>query len=252
MSQRALIIGINYAHSSCELYGCLNDAHAYASLLTGFTSVRLLTEEEASRANILRCLEELVAATWTEPTRTLFLAYSGHGSQVLDVEGDELDHLDEVMISADYATHGVITDDLLASILTKANPETKVVCVFDACHSATLIDANRFVDNDDGSYAFTCPAAPLTPHPKPLIITLSGCRDDQTSADSWDASTGQAGGALSMALQHLMRMHNAQGCMPLGILDLHARINATLKQGGYEQVCVLTSSRRLTQEDTFM
>ena len=57
------------------------------------------------------------------PGDSLFLLYSGHGSQIQDETGDEADHMDEIIIPVDYNTGGIIKDDELKTLLSQHLPE---------------------------------------------------------------------------------------------------------------------------------
>lgn len=47
-----------------------------------------------------------------QPHDSLFLHYSGHGGQTKDLNGDEVDGLDEVIFPVDYKWTGHIVDDV--------------------------------------------------------------------------------------------------------------------------------------------
>ena len=50
----------------------------------------------------------------SKPGDLLFFHYSGHGSYILDKDGDEIDGCDEMIVSSDMYS---ITDDELKSII---------------------------------------------------------------------------------------------------------------------------------------
>ena len=61
-----------------------------------------------------------------QPDDSLFLHYSGHGVQMKDGEGDEVDGLDEVIIPLDFKKgqwDSMIRDDDLKSLLTTKLPK---------------------------------------------------------------------------------------------------------------------------------
>ena len=69
----------------------------------------------------------------------VYIHYSGHGSQVEDLNGDEpQDQLDETIVPQDGRTEGVpdITDDELEALLSQLKTSQAVV-VLDSCHSGT-------------------------------------------------------------------------------------------------------------------
>ena len=67
----------------------------------------------------------------------LVFYYSGHGSQVADVSGDELDGKDETICPHDYATAGMIKDDDFRSLLTGLPAGVNLDVILDSCHSGT-------------------------------------------------------------------------------------------------------------------
>ena len=91
---RALLVGINYENADADiprLSGCVNDSRdmqEYMTQMLGIpaTSIRILTEEQATRKAILAGFR-----TWliegTEPGDTVFFQYSGHGHQLPDPFG---------------------------------------------------------------------------------------------------------------------------------------------------------------------
>src|SRR5215204_6232432 len=66
MVKRALCVGINdYPYADNDLKGCVNDARAWAELLTSHfdfaaADVKVLEDSEATKANLLAALENLV------------------------------------------------------------------------------------------------------------------------------------------------------------------------------------------------
>lgn len=157
--RRALLIGINeYANPEIpDLRGALNDIGLIRTILIrrfGFdkASIRLLTDTEADRVGILQALDRLVDEV--QPGDFVYLHYSGHGSQVEDLSGDEADGLDETLVPHDGRQEGVpdITDDELYQRLSRLRAAGALL-VFDSCHSGTISRSisevrTRFVPQD--------------------------------------------------------------------------------------------------------
>ena len=146
-TKRALLIGINNYKAVPHLMGSLNDVAAMRQVLItrwGFdpANIRTLTEEAATRKAILAALRELVRES--QPDDTLVVHFSGHGSQVQDLDGDEEDGLDETLVPWDGRTPGVpdIVDDELDKIFSALRTRA-VLIVLDSCHSGT---ATRAID----------------------------------------------------------------------------------------------------------
>src|SRR5690242_21308200 len=134
MVKKALIVGINYYGSSCQLAGCINDAKNMMAALQAqdYTLFRLLTDEPGTaaeyrptKANMLAGFQWLLAGA--TPEDRLFFHYSGHGTQTYDYSGDEEDLKDEAMCPVDCQTAGFITDDELRAQLVDPCVSTLVV-----------------------------------------------------------------------------------------------------------------------------
>ena len=140
--RRALLIGIGKYQVLPRLPGTKNDIELVKQVLLtryGFTEehMRIVKDEAATREGVLAALRQLVEETG--PNDVVYIHYSGHGSQVKDLSGDEAgDELDETIVPQDGRTTGVpdITDDELEEILSDLKTESAVV-VLDSCHSGT-------------------------------------------------------------------------------------------------------------------
>ncbi|HSW30320.1 MAG TPA: caspase family protein [Longimicrobiales bacterium] len=148
----AVVVGINdYANfegvEGGDLRGAVNDARSMADVLMarwGFPAgnVRLLLDAEATRAGIEEALTGWLASRVKPGDQALFF-YAGHGSQTIDMEGDEEDGLDETLAPQDVlatSSDNDITDDQLRGWLERI-PTDQIVVVFDACHSGTATRA---------------------------------------------------------------------------------------------------------------
>ena len=140
--RRALLIGIGKYQVLPRLPGSKNDIDLVHQVLVsryGFAEnhIRIVQDEEATRAGVLAALNRIVKEAG--PKDVVYIHYSGHGSQVQDLNGDEPeDQLDETIVPADGRTEGVpdITDDELDTILAQLKT-TQAVVVLDSCHSGT-------------------------------------------------------------------------------------------------------------------
>lgn len=91
-ARRALLIGINKYQKVPDLYGSTNDVAMIKRVLMskfGFQErhIKTLEDEKATRAGILSSLRKFVKET--NPKDIVYIHYSGHGSQVEDLDGDE-------------------------------------------------------------------------------------------------------------------------------------------------------------------
>jgi len=142
VNQRALLIGINDYQSINDLKGCINDVvNMRDCLMTyrGFNNynTRVVLDSRATADNVKARMEWLKEGAG--PGDSLFLHFSGHGSQIRDRDGDELkDHKDEIIcLYGMNWDEGFITDDYFDEWFSTI-PEGVVVDVFfDCCNSGT-------------------------------------------------------------------------------------------------------------------
>jgi metacaspase-1 len=159
-THRAVMIGINYVGAEQgELSGCHNDAlnmKNYIMKVHGFDEENIVVllddgeHESPTKENILAAIAKV--ASETQPGDALFLHYSGHGTKVADTSGDEADKNDEAIVPVDYNDVGLIMDDDLYEALVKPLPKGAfAVCLFDCCHSGTVLDL-PYVFKADGQF----------------------------------------------------------------------------------------------------
>lgn len=144
-TRKAVLVGVNdYApvgSGGPDLSGCVNDAADMATTLKicGFSpsNIRILTNRNATKANILKYLEWLLIKA--KPGDSLVFYYSGHGTQVTNINGDiEIDGLDEAIVPHDYPSAGFISDDVLKDVINANLKENVNLEVFlDCCHSGS-------------------------------------------------------------------------------------------------------------------
>lgn len=175
--KKALLIGCNYRFTSYALYGCINDAKLMQNLLQekfGFESLKLITDDtkvKPYKADILREIENLIQNA--EENDILFIYFSGHGEQIFDRSGDELDGKDECYISLDFQK---VIDDELYSIVKNNDKKVQIMFMFDCCHSGTIMDFPYRMFGNKPSI--------ITDDLEASCICLSGCRDSQFSYES--------------------------------------------------------------------
>jgi hypothetical protein len=194
-TKRALLIGINRYKAVPSLQGSVNDVQTMREILVsrwGFPpdNVTMLLDQAATRSAILAAMRKLVDEAG--PDDVVYLHYSGHGSQVQDLNGDEDDGLDETIVPQDGRTPGVrdIVDDELDAIFAKLRTPNAVI-VLDSCHSGTAMRSldirTRSVPNDtridlyrDGNEVAT---RAIVPRLESRFLVLSGAADNQEAID---------------------------------------------------------------------
>jgi hypothetical protein len=145
MISRALLIGINHYHiqdgTFQDLQGCLNDVELMQRTLRDIAAcppdrMKVITDSEATLQNILQAL-----SGWTQDLKAgekLFLYYSGHGTRVPDLDGDEDDAMDEAMVTHDFSKVRPLLDDILHFYFAKIPTAASATVIFDCCHSGGL------------------------------------------------------------------------------------------------------------------
>ena len=159
--RKAILIGINdYARSAIpDLRGAVNDVHLMSELLQtrmGFPKENIitLTDEQATRENILNALSKFVEGINQDDT--VYIHFSGHGSQAKDVNGDEQDGYDETFLPYNARQKGIpdIIDEEFNQLLSKVKTDYALI-VFDSCHSGTVTRGLLNEDEEEGkNFAF--------------------------------------------------------------------------------------------------
>ena len=196
-AKKALLVGINYTGTTNELFGCINDANSIKERIStkGFTSINTITDlttKKPTRDNILREFRNLLINS--QAGDLLFFLYSGHGSYDLDRNSDEADGYDELIVTSDLKS---ITDDEFKTIIQQnLKKDVTLFAMFDSCFSGTMLDL-RYQYMDSLNYD------KYTENDKQAITVgnvfmISGCTDDQTSADA--VFNNKANGALTWSL----------------------------------------------------
>lgn len=250
---KALLFGLNYSNvNGAELNGCINDVQNIANYLQKELKIpcQVFTDEtnkiDTSAIGIIRRLYELALQTHTERLDFVWIHYSGHGSYVLDRSRDELDGRDECLVPNDFRTAGLISDDLINSLFAYFNPKTRVICVFDACHSATIGDIKFSWEGPR-----QCKVENNVCKARGKIITLSGCLDSQTSADAYNVlGDKKYGGALTSCL--LMSLNENKKITWRNVFTLVDIIRNKLKLRGFSQICKLCSTYNLATDPIFI
>lgn len=268
----AVIIGINKYDPSLnsDLNGCVNDAEAMYNILTGtygfaHDNIRMLTDFRATKEMILERITWLL--DHDVPGDELVLHYSGHGSQIRDRNDDELnDYLDEILCPTDLDWDDPLTDDDIKWIFDLKEDGVFLTFICDSCHSGSItktiqnnpegiefapLEYPRYINppldikvREGNEYIDTHKIGGLNINEKGLVeqqhVLLSGCRDDQTSADAY--IDGKWQGALTSSLITAIRKNPYRDWT-----SMHADIISILNVGGYTQKPQLTGTDSLVK-----
>lgn len=229
-NKKALLIGINYTGTQNELYGCINDVNCIKDRISkeGFTDNNIniitdLTSKKATRTNILNEFKNLLLNS--QAGDLLFFLYSGHGSYTIDRNGDERNGYDEMIVSCDL--QGILDDELKSLIQTYLKTDVTLFALFDSCFSGSVLDL-KYQYLDSLNYDT------YTENPKDLetngnVFMISGCTDQQTSADA--IINGNANGAMTWSL--LEGLKDKPGC---SWRELVKKMRELLKKSQYTQI----------------
>lgn len=283
MARKALLVGINdyapAAHGGPDLEGCVNDVRDMAHTLNALGivparpgSMRIFTDANATRNNILEGLGWLV--TGAKKGDVIVFHYSGHGSQVADVSGDDIDGKDETICPHDYATAGMIKDDDLRKAFAGVAAGVNLDVILDSCHSGTgtremVAQAAapqeekvtyRYIEPplDYGYFLDADPTIPLRGILKPAAgekeivvvpglnhVLWAGCRDYETSGE------GIVGGAVRGFFTYCFCtvLRRAGAGITRGRVD--GLVSADLKKMGVQQHPQLEGNKKSIGEKVF-
>ena len=244
MVKKALLVGINYySVSGCRLNGCINDIVNMKNTLIanyGYTENDIIMLRDDSTAyrqptaqNIVGWLNALVAIS--SQCEEIWFHYSGHGSQIRDTNSDEKTGYDSVIVPLDFQSVGVVTDDLIFSLVK--NAKCRTMLLFDSCNSGSVCDLkwsyeykseNNYTRSQINNFAVS----------NPNIFCFSGCKDNQTSADIYDTVDKQYEGAFTDCFVNALKNNNYSA--PL--LKIYKDTCVLLASRGYTQKSLLSST----------
>lgn len=245
-AKKALLVGINYIGMDCPLNGCINDIENIRDILKSeynykdadIMMISDMTEIKPTRSNIIKELLNLILSDATD----LYFHYSGHGSQVKDVNGDEADKMDECLVPIDYEKNGIILDDELKGILQCLNSDKKLTIVLDCCHSGSGVDLAYNIYERAGKLSLLCDPSMKVNNTRGKVLCISGCKDNQTSADSFEM--GQYQGALTYSLIQAIKKIKK----PVRTIEnIYRCLRATLIDNNYSQIPCISAGNNITK-----
>jgi len=219
--------------------------------------IRIITDKNPrdlpTKENILGAMRELVRDA--EPHDSFFLYFSGHGTQVKDMNGDERDGLDECICAMDWRgngeppyedTPGLIIDDVIHEILVKPLPlQCRLTAVIDACHSGTVLDL-PYIYSSKG-------VVKEIKHQNKLgllrekasyadVVSLSASKDSRTAKET------RKGGALRLAFINCLTTFRYN----VTYKELIKSVRDYMRNNRYKQKPVLSSSYEIDTDGRFI
>ena len=231
--KKALIFGLNYIGTSSQLNGCINDAKLIENRIktSGFTDIKIVTDETSikpSRENILKEIKNILSEA-TEGD-LIFIYYSGHGSYTIDRSKDELDGKDELIIPLDF--NAISDDELKVIIQENLKEKTTLFCLFDCCHSGSILDLRyQYMDSlDKNNFTENINETETNGN----VIMISGCSDIQTSSDANINNKNQ--GAMTWAFLEAFKSEKN-----ITWRNLLIKMRELLKNSKFDQIPQLTT-----------
>ena len=228
-------------------------------------------DQYPTKRNILQQLRLLVEKAKRGQLNEIWISFSGHGAHITDRSQDEVDGRDEAIFTLDQQ---IITDDAINSYLAQIPRTCQVMCLFDCCHSGTVTDLKYQYSTERGParrqltrqrrrvkitrrgrmyYRYRWVREwKLVPgrwewkrsyHPKSQqlsgrIVTISGCRDSQTSADILLTRASDWGGALTNSFINIVKSCRSR----LTFRSLTEQLNNSMERLNLTQTPVISSS----------
>lgn len=254
MTKKALCVGINdYPYDGSDLNGCVNDTRAWAELLVRHydfpqADVKLLLDSQATKANIMAGLKDLLAGA--SAGDVLVFTNSSHGTYRSDTSGDEPMY-DEALCPYDCAQN-LIIDDELRELFSGLPDGVRLTVISDSCHSGTVTRApvGEIIPGlrtpDDRRVRFLSPALrgdpvlenPWKARPKGKVIhpeaemkdiLLSGCNDKEYSYDA------MIGGKYHGAMTYFALQTISEANYEITYAQVHSLLQYQLDEAGYPQ-----------------
>jgi len=203
-------------HQWKPLGGSVNDVRALeAELVRRGFMVKTLVDRAATRDGILAAFREHLVAQAGAGDVVMF-HFSGHGQQIPDDDGDEVDGYDEALVPYDNrgtadGSGNLRDDDLGAMLEPLAERAAQVVVSLDACHSGTgtrgiygvrggppsgppaVVEPGARGKKDDGAVGGKS------------AIVLTATRPDELAAEARDPERDVIVGAFSLELVRALR-----------------------------------------------
>jgi hypothetical protein len=231
----ALLIAINdYKGTENDLNGCLNDQSDMEKLLSPKYQIVKMKDSECTVVAVKNKIIDIIHTL--KSGDNFIIHYSGHGTQIPDKNGDEVDGYDEAL----YLYDGPLVDDDLGYILTNLSDGVTCLVLLDSCFSGT---ATRRLGQLKLRYFKLFDIEPHVQKRRAITkdkgmkwCVISGCSENQTSADAF--INGRYNGAFTY---FLLKAHK-EG---MSIKEWFNSLRKLLPSRKYDQIPTLEGNSEL-------
>lgn len=143
-----------------------------------------------TRLNIIKHIKWLVQGA--KAGDHLFFHFSGHGTQSMNYDGDEI--CNQCLMPCDHAQSGVLVDDDINRMLIHPLPEGCVLhCLVDCCHSGSIMDL-QFEANHT-NWTSKGPTREYKGTNGGHVFQFAACRDNERAFEQRDNGEYSCGAA---------------------------------------------------------
>jgi hypothetical protein len=240
--KKALLIGINYYGTPYQLSGCITDVESLNNKFGSSYDMKIITDltnQKPTRSVILSEFSALLESA--NSGDTVLFTFCGHGYHTTDLNREEIDGRDEMIMSSDLQY--VIDDDFKTIIHQKLKTGTTLIALFDSCHSGTILDLKYSYPSYTTSVSSSLNAIDTNGN----VILISGCLDNQTSAEA-NIVEGKMSGAMTWSLLETLKQY------PTGLTwnTLLINMQKLLNSYGFNQIPQLSSGRPLNTNSSIL
>ena len=250
---KCLLVGINYINTPDQLYGCINDTNNMKDFLQNkfnYNTFNILTDYTNKKPNKLNIINELTNLLVNANNGdNIFFLYSGHGTCTIDLNNDEMDGQDEMIVplGASDLNSCILYDELNNIIMKYLKVGVKLFMIFDSCFSGTVVDLKYNYLTNNTEIITINPKVKDTPG---QVIMISGCRDDQTSADTYVNYLNNNINSGAMTYSFLQTIQ--QLGVNINLKTLIENMRKILKDNGFPQIPQLSSGNQLDISKTML
>jgi hypothetical protein len=241
---KALFVGVEYAAiPSIALPSTQQDIAAskqkIQELYPDCINVRVLSEaseEKPTRKNILKAIQWLVEDI--KPGQHVFFHYSGHGGQLIDVNGNYKSIFENCIYPCKGKKLQIILDEEIRKELIEKIPKgSKGFIVMDSYSGDATIELEHTWQTAEDRTLYYAQNIEM-PTLEGKIIVLSSCLTDDATMNP-AAIYGQTGGVLSSILPQILDKSNEQ----LEMKDYMWSVLKTLQARGCSKIPILSATR---------